>query len=70
MTGSVDIQTFVDDLQRELRDEKRSLLDAEFLAAVEAGVPTRQQIGAWARVFYAATRNGRLGLGNFYVYFQ
>ena len=65
--GSADIETFVAALHDELRDRRLSLLDADFLAAVEAGAIDRDQIGAWARAFYAATRNGRVMLGNFYA---
>jgi pyrroloquinoline-quinone synthase len=61
------VDEFVAALQRELREQKLSLLDAEFLAAVEAGSITRDRIRAWAEVFYAATRNGRVSLGNFYA---
>jgi pyrroloquinoline quinone (PQQ) biosynthesis protein C len=67
MTTSLDADRFVDDLMTELRSAKVSLLDAEFLAAVEAGSVTREQIGEWAKVFYAATRNGRFGLGSYYA---
>jgi pyrroloquinoline-quinone synthase len=67
MTATIAIETFLHALECELRDKRLSLLDAEFLAAVEASAVTREQIGAWARVFYAATRNGRFGLGNFYA---
>src|SRR5262249_20429779 len=67
MTPTPDIGVFLDELQREIRDKQVSLLDAEFLAAVEAGTVERERIGAWARVFYAVTRNGRFGLGNFYA---
>src|SRR5262245_59737300 len=65
MTATGDVAAFLDELNREIRDERASMLDAEFLAAVEAGAVTREQIGAWARVFYAATRNGCFGLGIF-----
>src|SRR5262249_6880860 len=68
MTPTPDIGVFLDELQREIRDKQVSLLDAEFLAAVEAGTVERERIGAWARVFYAVTRNGRFGLGNFYAH--
>jgi pyrroloquinoline quinone (PQQ) biosynthesis protein C len=62
-----DVGTFVADLVQELRDKRLTLLDTEFLAAVEAGTAKRPQIAAWAKAFHAATRNGRVGLGNFYA---
>jgi pyrroloquinoline-quinone synthase len=62
-----DVETFVADLQAEIRARRLSLVDADFLRAVEAGSITREQIGEWASVFYAATRNGRALLGNFYA---
>jgi pyrroloquinoline-quinone synthase len=65
--GVPDIEAFIADLQRELRERRSSLLDADFLAAVESGTVSREQIGDWARAFYAATRNGRVSLGNFYA---
>jgi len=64
---TVDTVNFVRELDREIRSKRLSLLDAEFLAAVESRSVSRDQIGAWAHVFYAATRNGRFGLGNFYA---
>ena len=67
MATTVDVERFVDDLLRETREHKVSLLDADFLAAVEAGTVTRDQIREWAKPFYAATRNGRFGLGTFYA---
>jgi pyrroloquinoline quinone (PQQ) biosynthesis protein C len=65
--GAPDIDAFIDDLQRELRQRRLSLLDADFLTAVEAGTVSREQISTWAQTFYAATRNGRVSLGNFYA---
>ena len=67
MTTTVDIGQFVDDLLAETRASRVSLLDAEFLAAVEEGSVTRDQIREWAKPFYAATRNGRFGLGTYYA---
>jgi len=61
------VEGFVADLVRELRDKRLTLLDTDFLAAVEAGTATRAQIAAWAKSFHAATRNGRVGLGNYYA---
>jgi pyrroloquinoline quinone (PQQ) biosynthesis protein C len=63
----IDVKTFVNDLVAELSDQRLTLLDTDFLAAVEAGTATMAQIGAWAKSFHAATRNGRVGLGNFYA---
>ena len=54
-----DVARFVDELLAETRARKASLLDGEFLAAVEAGSVTRDQIREWAKPFYAATKNGR-----------
>ena len=62
-----DVGKFVDDLLAETRERKVSLLDGEFLTAVEAGRVTRGQICEWAKPFYAATKNGRLGLGTYYA---
>jgi pyrroloquinoline quinone (PQQ) biosynthesis protein C len=61
------VTRFVEELVRELRANALTLVDTEFLAAVEAGTATRPQITAWAKSFHAATRNGRVGLGNFYA---
>lgn len=66
-TTAPDVERFLEDLTQELRDKQLSLLDTEFLAAVEAGTATRAQIAAWAKSFHAATRNGRVGLGNYYA---
>jgi pyrroloquinoline quinone (PQQ) biosynthesis protein C len=62
-----DVADFVDGLLAEVREHRASILDGEFLAAVEARSVTRQQISEWARVFYGATKNGRLGLGTYYA---
>jgi pyrroloquinoline quinone (PQQ) biosynthesis protein C len=62
-----DVQRFLTDLVQELRDKRLTLLDTDFLAAVEAGTATRAQIATWAKSFHAATRNGRVGLGNYYA---
>lgn len=67
MTVTLDADRFVDDLLAETRAAGVSLLDADFLAAVEAKSVTREQITEWAKVFYAATRNGRFGLGSYYA---
>src|SRR5215510_12366724 len=61
------VQRFVADLEAEINEQHLSLTDAEFLLAVEAGAATRDQIGQWAKAFYATTRNGRLIIGNFYA---
>jgi pyrroloquinoline-quinone synthase len=66
MATSTSVDVFLDDLERDLRESRASLLDADFLAAVEAGTVSRAGIEAWARIFYAATRNGRFGLGTYY----
>jgi pyrroloquinoline quinone (PQQ) biosynthesis protein C len=64
---TADVAEFVDELMAETRARKVSLLDGEFLAALEARSIRREQIGEWAKVFYAATKNGRLGLGSYYA---
>jgi pyrroloquinoline quinone (PQQ) biosynthesis protein C len=64
---TADVAEFVDELLSEVRERRASILDGEFLAAVEAQTVTRKQIGEWARVFYAVTKNGRLGLGTYYA---
>lgn len=66
-TTSRDVQAFIADLEAEISEQHLSLTDTEFLLAVEAGTATREQIGEWARVFYATTRNGRLMIGTFYA---
>ena len=66
-TTTHDVQRFVADLEAEISEQHLSLTDAEFLLAVEAGTATREQIGEWAKAFYATTRNGRLMIGNFYA---
>jgi pyrroloquinoline quinone (PQQ) biosynthesis protein C len=62
-----DVGGFVSELVEELATRRLTLLDTDFLAAVEAGRATRSQIAAWAKSFHAATRNGRVGLGNYYA---
>jgi pyrroloquinoline quinone (PQQ) biosynthesis protein C len=64
---SEDLADFVDELLAEVRERRLSILDGEFLAAVETRTATRKQIGEWADVFYAVTKNGRLGLGTYYA---
>ena len=59
-TADHDVDAFIADLERELREKQLSLVDSEILAAVEAKSATREQIREWAKVFYAATRHGRL----------
>jgi pyrroloquinoline-quinone synthase len=66
-TTTRDVQAFVVDLEAEISEQRLSLTDTEFLHAVEAGTATREQIGEWAKVFYAMTRNGRLMIGTFYA---
>jgi pyrroloquinoline quinone (PQQ) biosynthesis protein C len=66
-TTSRDVQAFVADLEAEISEQRLSLTDTEFLLAVEAGATTREQIGKWAKAFYATTRNGRLMIGTFYA---
>lgn len=66
-TMTHDVQKFVADLEAEISEQRLSLTDSEFLLAVEAGTATREQIGEWAKAFYATTRNGRLMIGNFYA---
>ena len=62
-----DVDHFIAELERELYEKKLTMLDAEILAALEGKRATRDQICAWAKVFYAATRHGRLSIGNFYA---
>ena len=66
-TMTDDVKKFVADLEAEISEQRLSLTDAEFLLAVEGGTATREQIGEWAKAFYATTRNGRLMIGNFYA---
>jgi pyrroloquinoline quinone (PQQ) biosynthesis protein C len=66
-TSEVDVAKFVDGLLAETRERRVSILDGEFLEAVEAGEASREQICAWAKTFYAATKNGRFGLGTYYA---
>lgn len=65
--GRQDVECFIADLERELRERKLTLLDSEILAALESKEATREQICEWAKVFYAATRHGRMAIGNFYA---
>jgi len=62
-----DVERFVADLEADIDEHGLSLTDGEFLLAVEASAVTREQIGEWAKAFYATTRNGRLMIGNFYA---
>jgi pyrroloquinoline-quinone synthase len=62
-----DVDAFITDLERDLREQRATLVDSEFLAAVESKDVTREQICEWAKVFYGATRHGRLTIGNFYA---
>lgn len=64
---SVSVDVFVTGLVDELRASRQTLLHTDFLASVEAGTATREQIAVWAKTFHAATRNGRVGLGNYYA---
>jgi hypothetical protein len=48
-----DVDRFIADLEHELHSKKLTLLESEFLAALEAKEATREQICAWAKVFYA-----------------
>lgn len=61
------LDSFVADLEKELREKRLSMLDCDFLRAVEAREVSRDQIREWAKVFYATTRHGRLTIGNFYA---
>ena len=61
------VESFIAELEHELRDKKLSLVDGDFLLAVERKEVTRDQIREWAKAFYAATRHGRLTIGNFYA---
>jgi hypothetical protein len=60
-----DVDRLLSDMESELRADQLTMLDAPFLAAVEAGTVSRHQIRVWAEQFYAATRDGRLTIGNF-----
>ena len=55
------VAAFVSRLVEELQASRKTLLHTDFLAAVEAGTATREQIAVWAKAFHAATRNGRVG---------
>lgn len=61
------VAAFVAGLVEELSSKHLTVLDTDFLAAAENGTATRPQIAVWAKAFHAATRNGRVGLGNFYA---
>jgi pyrroloquinoline quinone (PQQ) biosynthesis protein C len=61
------VDRFIADLERELRAKRLTLVDSEILAALEAKEATREQICEWAKAFYAATRHGRMSIGNFYA---
>jgi pyrroloquinoline-quinone synthase len=62
-----DVDAFVTELERELHEKKLTMLESEILAAIEAKEATREQIREWAKAFYAATRHGRMSIGNFYA---
>src|SRR5262245_1947823 len=66
-TTTADVEAFVADLDAETTAKRLSLTDTEFLRAVETSTATREQIGEWAKAFYAMTRNGRLMIGTFYA---
>lgn len=61
------VDRFLETMEAELKADGLTMLDAPFLAAAEAGTLTRDQIREWATQFYAATRDGRLTIGNFYA---
>ena len=67
MTDAITVDRFIADLERELHEKKLTLLDSEILTALERKEATREQICEWAKVFYAATRHGRMSIGNFYA---
>jgi pyrroloquinoline quinone (PQQ) biosynthesis protein C len=67
MAATTEVSEFIDQLVAETRETRVSMLDCDFLAAVEAGTVTREQIAAWAKTFYVATRHGRLTIGNYYA---
>ena len=67
ITTDDQVDRFLQEMEAELQAEHVTMLDAPFLAAVEAGSVTREQIRTWAEQFYAATRDGRLTIGNFYA---
>lgn len=62
-----EVDRFLEEMEAEMKADHITMLDAPFLAAVEAATVTRDQIRVWAEQFYAATRDGRLTIGNFYA---
>jgi hypothetical protein len=62
-----DATRFVEDLRVELRAERLTILDCGFIRALQAGELSREQIGRWAKGYYALTRNGRLAIANLYA---
>jgi pyrroloquinoline quinone (PQQ) biosynthesis protein C len=59
---------FMDDIEIELRDRCLSILDCEYLAALEAGELSVDQIRRWALSYYGSTKNGHLAIANFLAY--
>lgn len=62
-----EVDDFLEAMEAEMEADHITMLDAPFLAAAEAGTLSRDQIRVWAEQFYAATRDGRLMIGNFYA---
>jgi pyrroloquinoline quinone (PQQ) biosynthesis protein C len=60
--------TFMDDVDSELRDRSLSILDCDFLVALEAGELSVEQIRRWALSYYGCTKNGHLAIANFLAY--
>ena len=60
--------TFMDDIEIELRDRGLSILDCDFLGALEAGGLSVDQIRQWALSYYGCTKNGHLAIANFLAY--
>ena len=67
MAKQKSVESFIANLEKELHERRLTMLESDILAALESQEATREQICAWAKVFYAATRHGRLSIGNFYA---
>jgi pyrroloquinoline quinone (PQQ) biosynthesis protein C len=55
----------MEDIETELRNRALSILDCDFLSALESGVLHVDQIRRWALSYYGCTKNGHLAIANF-----
>ena len=55
-------------LWKDLRFQRLTILDGRFIRELANGTVSREQIGRWARFYYALTKNGRLTIANLYAH--